>query len=174
MNLFVTPEIKKCLKRIQSLNGGRYLHKFLEEVIGKYYDLGNKSTNWSRIKSYMGRVNDTLPTYYDLESCENIVKDYFNGLFSLCYVEEPVEVKEVEPVVEVTSNKVEANTTIVNNEVNDNVEYVATVEEDTQISTQISTPEEIINNNEQSEEEPSILEGLEVGSKEWWEALSRG
>lgn len=149
---------------------GRYLHKLLEDVIGKYYDLGNNSTNWNRIKTYMGRIKDTLPSYYDLESCKNIVKDYFNGLFSLCYVEEPVEVKEeVEQFVELTPNKVEADTTIVNNEVKDNVEYVATVEED----TPISTPEEIINNEEQIEE-PSILEGLEVGSKEWWEALSRG
>ena len=32
---------------------------------------------------------------------------------------------------------------------------------------------EIINNDESSEEEPNILEGLEVGSKEWWEALSK-
>lgn len=149
---------------------GRYLHKFMEDVIGKYYDLGNNSTNWNRIKTYMGRVKDILPTCYDLESCENIVKDYFNGLFSLCYIEEPVEVKEeVEQFVELTPNNVEADTTIVNNEVKDNVEYVATVEED----TPISTPEEIINNEEQIEE-PSILEGLEVGSKEWWEALSRG
>lgn len=152
LNLFVTPEIKKCLKRIQSLNGGRYLHKFLEEVIGKYYDLGNNSTNWSRIMTYMGRVNDTLPTYYDLEGCKNIVKNYFNGLFSLCYVEEPIINDEVE-------------------EVEEQVEEIIPVKKE-EIPTEIKE-EEIINNDESSEEEPNILEGLEVGSKEWWEALSK-
>lgn len=144
---------------------GRYLHKFMEEVIGKYYDLGNNSTNWSRIKSYIGRVKDTLPTYYDLESCKNIVKDYFNGLFSLCYVEEPMEECDEEPVI--------------NEEVIEPVEEEPVVEEiisvipvkKEEIPTEIK--EEIINNEEQIEE-PSILEGLEEGSKEWWEALSRG
>lgn len=142
---------------------GRYLHKFLEEVIGKYYDLENNSTNWSRIMTYMGRVKDTLSTYYDLEGCKNVVKDYFNGLFSLCYVEEeeesPVINEEViEPVKEETLVEV--------------IPVIPVKKEE--IPTEIKEKEEIINNDESSEEEPNILEGLEVGSKEWWEALSRG
>ncbi len=167
LNLFVTPEIKKCLKRIQSLESGRYLHKFLEEVIGKYYDLGNNSTNWSRIMTYMGRVKDTLPTYYDLEGCKNVVKNYFNGLFNLCYVEEPVINEDVneevdEPVEEEIIPVKEEEYTAIVNEVNE-----------VQLTNIEDTTEEIIN-NEESSEEPSILDGLEVGSKEWWEALSRG
>ena len=157
LNLFVTPEIKKCLKRIQSLESGRYLHKFLEDVIGNYYDLTNKSTNWNRIKTYMGRINDTLPTYYDLESCKTLVKNYFNGLFSLCYTqpsiepvveEEPVVVEEIVPVVPVKNEE---------------------------IPTEIEE-EEIINTNDGTSGTNllSDLEGLEEGSDEWWKALSRG
>ncbi len=104
LNLFVTPEIKKCLKRIQSLESGRYLHKFLEEVIGNYYDLSNKSTNWNRIKTYINRINDTLPTYYDLESCKTLVKNYFNGLFSLCYTEPSIE-ESVDNIVNTLESK---------------------------------------------------------------------
>ena len=147
---------------------GRYLHKFLEEVIGKYYDLGNNCTNWSRIMTYMGRVKDTLPTCYDLEGCKNVVKNYFNGLFSLCYVEEPDE----EPIEELP--------VVINEEVIEPVKEEPTVEEIIQVipvnKEEIPTEnkeEEIINNEESREEEPSILEGLEVGSKEWWEALSK-
>lgn len=146
---------------------GRYLHKFLEEVIGKYYDLGNNSVNWNRIKTYMGRVKDTLPTCYDLEGCKIAVKNYFNGLFSLCYVEEPDE----EPIEELPI--------VINEEVIEPVKEEPTVEENIQVipakKEEIPTEikEEKINNEEPSEEEPSILEGLEVGSKEWWEALSK-
>ena len=142
------------------------MHKFLKEVIGKYYDLGNNSVNWNRIKTYMGRVKDTLPTCYDLEGCKIAVKNYFNGLFSLCYVEEPDE----EPIEELP--------VVINEEVIEPVKEEPTVEENIQvipakkeeIPTEIKE-EEIINNEE--EEEQSILEGLEVGSKEWWEALSK-
>lgn len=143
---------------------GRYLHKFLEEVIGKYYDLGNNSTNWSRIMTYMGRVKDTLPTYYDLEGCKNVVKDYFNGLFSLCYVEECVEEEESPVINEEVIKPVEEETLI------EDIPAIPVKKEE--IPTEIKE-EEIINNDESSEEEPNILEGLEVGSKEWWEALSK-
>lgn len=142
------------------------MHKFLEEVIGKYYDLGNNSTNWSRIMTYMGRVKDTLPTCYDLEGCKIAVKNYFNGLFSLCYVDESMEESFEEP-----SNNEEVEETIEEEE-----EFIPAIPSIPSISTnkeEIPTEvkeEEIINNEE---EEPSILEGLEVGSKEWWEALSK-
>lgn len=109
--------------------------------------------------TYMGRVKDTLPTCYDLEGCKIAVKDYFNGLFSLCYVEEPMEEFDEEPII--------------NEEVEEPVEEIIPVipvipDKKEEIPTEIKE-EEIINN-----EEPSILEGLEEGSKEWWEALSRG
>ena len=145
---------------------GRYLHKFLEEVIGKYYDLGNNSTNWNRIKTYMGRVKDTLPSYYDLEGCKNVVKNYFNGLFSLCYVEEPDEepIEELPVVINEEVFKPEEEPTV-----EENIQVIPAKKEE--IPTEIK--EEKINNEEPSEEEPSILEGLEVGSKEWWEALSK-
>lgn len=144
---------------------GRYLHKFLEEVIGKYYDLENNSVNWNRIKTYMGRVKDTLPTCYDLEGCKNVVKNYFNGLFSLCYVEEPMEECDEEPVIneEVFEPMKEP--------VEENIQDIPVNKEE--IPTENKEEEEIINNEESREEEPSILEGLEVGSKEWWEALSK-
>lgn len=157
---------------------GRYLHKFLEEVIGKYYDLGNNSTNWSRIMTYMGRVKDTLPSYYDLEGCKNIVKNYFNGLFSLCYVEEPMEECDEEPVI-----NEEVFEPVEEEPVEENIKVIPVIpvipvkkEEITVKKEEIQTEikEEIINNEESSEEEPSILDGLEEGSKEWWEALSRG
>lgn len=145
---------------------GRYLHKFLEEVIGKYYDLENNSTNWSRIKTYMGRVKDTLPSCYDLEGCKINVKNYFNGLFSLCYVEEPMEECDEEPVIneEVFEPMEEP--------VEENIQDIPVIPaKNEEIPTE--NKEENINNEEPSEEEPSILEGLEVGSKEWWEALSK-
>lgn len=140
------------------------MHKFLEEVIGKYYDLGNNSTNWSRIMTYMGRVKDTLPTCYDLEGCKNIVKDYFNGLFSLCYVDEPMEENNeevIEPEETIEEEEEEFIPAI------PSIPSISTNKEE--IPTEVKE-EEIINNEE---EEPSILEGLEVGSKEWWEALSK-
>ena len=112
--------------------------------------------------TYIGRIKDTLPTCYDLEGCKNIVKDYFNGLFSLCYVEEPVEECDEEPVI---------NEEVIE-PVEEPVEEIIPVKKE-EIQTEIK--EEIINNKESSEEEePSILDGLEEGSKEWWEALSRG
>ena len=138
------------------MESGRYLHKFLEEIIGNYYDLSNKSTNWNRIKTYMGRINDTLPTYYDLESCKTLVKNYFNGLFSLCYTQPSIE-ESVEPTVE-------------------QVEEIIPVipVENVEIPTEIKE-EEIINNNDgiNGMNLLSDLEGLEEGSDEWWKALSK-
>lgn len=155
---------------------GRYLHKFMEEVIGKYYDLGNNSTNWSRIMTYMGRVKDTLPTCYDLEGCKNIVKDYFNGLFSLCYVEEPMEECMEEPMEEGIEEPVINKELVLEPVVEEIISVIPVKKEEIPVKKeeiQTEIKEEIINNEESSEEEPSILEGLEVGSKEWWEALSK-
>ena len=132
---------------------GRYLHKFLEEVIGKYYDLGNNSVNWNRIKTYIGRVKDTLPTYYDLEGCKIAVKDYFNGLFSLCYVDEPMEECDEEPVIneevfEPMEEPVEENIQVI---------QVIPVNKEEIPTENKEEEEEIINNEESREEEPSIL-----------------
>lgn len=143
---------------------GRYLHKFLEEVIGKYYDLGNNSTNWSRIMTYMGRVKDTLPTYYDLEGCKIAVKNYFNGLFNLCYVEEPVEECNEEPVI---------NEEVIEPEESIEEEIIPVIPpKKEEIPTEVKE-EEIINNEGGISGIKSVLEGLEPGSKEWWEALSK-
>lgn len=125
--------------------------------------------------TYMGRVKDTLPTYYDLEGCKNVVKDYFNGLFSLCYVEEPMK----EPMKEPMEEPMEEESPVINEEVIEPVEEETLVEDipvipakKEEIPTEIKE-EEIINKEESSEEEPNVLKGLEVGSEEWWEALSK-
>lgn len=147
------------------------MHKFLEEVIGKYYDLGNNSTNWSRIMTYMGRVKDTLPTCYDLEGCKIAVQNYFNGLFSLCYVEESMEENNEEPVF--NEEVIEPEETIEEEVVEEIIPSIPSIQSISTNKEEIPTEvkeEEIINN---VEEEPSILDGLEEGSKEWWEALSK-
>ena len=108
----------------------------------------------------MGRINDTLPTYYDLESCKTLVKNYFNGLFSLCYTQPSIE-EPVEPTVE--------------EQVEEIIPVIPVIPvENVEIPTEIKE-EEIINNNDgiNGMNLLSDLEGLEEGSDEWWKALSK-
>lgn len=121
----------------------------MEEVIGKYYDLGNNSTNWYRIKTYIGRVKDTLSTYYDLEGCKIAVQNYFNGLFSLCYVDEPMEENNEE-----LSNNEEVEETIEEEEVVEEESISSIPPKKEEIQTEVKE-EEIINNEE--EEEPTFF-----------------
>jgi len=92
--LFVDNEKKMMLKRIKNTMTGQEFHKYLNELIGKWFDL-NDSKIWSAIRQNMHRINEEkLDKNYNVEMCKIVVKDYFEKLGDLCYNGEMVDNRE--------------------------------------------------------------------------------
>ena len=76
--LYITPDIKKMLKRIKSSMSGQKFHKYINELIGKWFTIEGKA--WEAFRIGISRVNDDLEEMYNVESCKVIVSDYFDGM----------------------------------------------------------------------------------------------
>lgn len=76
--LYITPDIKKMLKRIKSSMSGQKFHKYINELIGKWFTIEDKA--WGALNKGISRVNDDLEEMYNVESCKVIVSDYFDGM----------------------------------------------------------------------------------------------
>ena len=76
--LYITPDVKKMLKRIKSSMSGQKFHKYINELIGKWFTIEDKA--WSALNKGISRVNDDLEEMYNVESCKVIVSQYFDGM----------------------------------------------------------------------------------------------
>lgn len=76
--LYITPDIKKMLKRIKSSMSGQKFHKYINELIGKWFTIEGKA--WEAFRIGISRVNDDLEEMYNVESCKVIVSYYFDGM----------------------------------------------------------------------------------------------
>jgi hypothetical protein len=76
--LYITPDVKKMLKRIKSSMSGQKFHKYINELIGKWFTIEDKA--WSALNKGISRVNDDLEEMYNVESCKVIVAQYFDGM----------------------------------------------------------------------------------------------
>lgn len=76
--LYITPDIKKMLKRIKSSMSGQKFHKYINELIGKWFTIEGKV--WEAFRIGISRVNDDLEEMYNVESCKVIVSYYFDGM----------------------------------------------------------------------------------------------
>lgn len=76
--LYITPDIKKMLKRIKSSMSGQKFHKYINELIGKWFTIEDKA--WEAFRIGISRVNDDLEEMYNVESCKVIVSNYFDGM----------------------------------------------------------------------------------------------
>lgn len=82
--LYVPPEQRMMLKRIKNSMTGHQFHKYMESLIGKWFDLTGK--NWTNLRQYMKRVNDyTLNNSMTVEVCKVAIQDFFEKLGKLCY-----------------------------------------------------------------------------------------
>jgi len=76
--LYITPDVKKMLKRIKSSMSGQKFHKYINELIGKWFTIEDKA--WGALNKGISRVNDDLEEMYNVESCKVIVSQYFDGM----------------------------------------------------------------------------------------------
>ena len=76
--LYITPDIKKMLKRIKSSMSGQKFHKYINELLSKWFTIEDKA--WSALNKGISRVNDDLEEMYTVESCKVIVSNYFDGM----------------------------------------------------------------------------------------------
>lgn len=146
--LFVDNATKMMLKRIKNSMTGQKFHSFLKDLIGEWFDLDDKKI-WDAVRQNMKRIDDSkLDPMFDSAVCTMAVKDYFEKLGSLCYSGTMVE---EEPQVE---------------------EIPAIKEEEDLFDTIVE--ETIAQENQYKDlDMPTELAGLEEGSQEWWDALSK-
>ena len=159
--LFVDNDTKMMLKRIKNSMTGQKFHSFLKELIGEWFDLDDKKI-WAAIRQNMKRIDDSkLDPMFDVGVCTMGVKDYFEKLGSLCYngtmVDEDVsrETLEETTVIEENSQILEENTA--------KTDLFDTIVEETIAQETQYKDLDILKD----------LEGLEEGSQEWWDALSK-
>lgn len=147
--LYIDNKTKMMLKRIKNSMSGQKFHDYLNNLIGKWFDLNDKKM-WDAIRQNMKRIDDSeLDPMFEVGVCDMAVKDYFEKLGELCYNGKRVDEEET-PVV---------------------VEKEEIVEED--LFDEI-VEETIANENQYKYTElTKDLEQYEEGSDEWWAALSK-
>lgn len=85
MHLYIDNQTKMMLKRVKNTMTGHEFHKYLNDLIGKWFDLSNEQI-WSAIRQNMRRIDDTeLNEAYDVETCKLYIKSYFTKLGEICY-----------------------------------------------------------------------------------------
>ena len=152
IHLFVAPEQRMMLKRIQSSMNGKHnqFKNYLKDLLGKWFNIDE---HWNKLRIMINRIDDSqLDSRITPDMCKIACEEFFNELGELCYnitvVDEDNSTNtQVCPVNDVQST----NTT---NDI-----------------TTISEPKNVYN-------EPVLakldeLKELEEGSKEWWDALSK-
>ncbi len=113
MCLYFTPTVKKYLKRINKSMSGQKFHKYLNELLGKWFVLEGKA--WDCFRQNMSRTIDDLDERIGANACQMMVEQYVNGM---------ARFYDVELVNEEVSNEA-----IVNEEIETPVENVVFVRE---------------------------------------------
>lgn len=152
IHLFVAPEQRMMLKRIQSSMKGKHnqFKNYLNDLLGKWFNIDE---HWDKLRIMINRIDDSqLDSRITPDMCKIACEEFFNELGELCYnitvVDEDNSTNtQVCPVNDVQS----PNTT---NDI-----------------TNISEPKNV--SNEPVLEKLEELKELEEGSKEWWDALSK-
>lgn len=93
MCLYFTPTIKKALKRINKSMSGQKFHKYVNELLGKWFDLDEKKA-WDCFRVNMSRTKDDLEEIYDANVCKIMVEQYVNNM-ARYYDGEMVNVEDV-------------------------------------------------------------------------------
>lgn len=78
LNLYISSDYKKMLKRIKSSMSGQKFHAFMNDLLGKWFTLEGKA--WETFRIGISRVKDDLEEMYDIESCKVQVKYYIDSL----------------------------------------------------------------------------------------------
>lgn len=155
--LYVDNQTKMMLKRIKNTMTGQQFHKFLDEMIGKWFDLNDKKI-WDAIRQNMKRIDDSnLDKMYDVGVCRMAVKSYFEEMGNLCYNGELYDNSTDQEMAQ---------------EANDFYSNIDTHEEtDMNVLDQENTnTDEIIDNQYTKMELPKELQGL--SEKDFWATLS--
>lgn len=146
MCLYFTPIVKKYLKRINKSMTGQKFHKYVNELLGKWFILEGKA--WDCFRQNMSRTIDDLDERIGVNACQMMVEQYIKGMARFYDVEMVDETK----TQTITQPIQKTNETLVINQV-----HRETKEESQYKDMEI----------------PKELVGLEEGSQEWWDALSK-
>lgn len=152
IHLFVAPEQRMMLKRIQSSMKGKHnqFKNYLKDLLGKWFNIDE---HWDKLRIMINRIDDSqLDSRITPDMCKIACEEFFNELGELCYnitvVDENKDTSTQDcPVIDV--------------QVNNTPNTITTTNEPKNVS------------NEPILEELEELKEFEEGSKEWWEALSK-
>lgn len=78
MCLYFTPTVKKYLKRINKSMSGQKFHKYVNELLGKWFTLEGKA--WDCFRQNMSRTVDDLDERIGANACQMMVEQYVNGM----------------------------------------------------------------------------------------------
>lgn len=78
MCLYFTPTVKKYLKRINKSMSGQKFHKYVNELLGKWFVLEGKA--WDCFRQNMSRTIDDLDERIGANACQMMVEQYVNGM----------------------------------------------------------------------------------------------
>lgn len=78
MCLYFTPTVKKYLKRINKSMSGQKFHKYLNELLGKWFTLEGKA--WDCFRQNMSRTVDDLDERIGANACQMMVEQYVKGM----------------------------------------------------------------------------------------------
>lgn len=152
IHLFVAPEQRMMLKRIQSSMKGKHnqFKNYLNDLLGKWFNIDE---HWDKLRIMINRIDDSqLDSRITPDMCKIACEEFFNELGELCYNITVVDEDNSTNTQVCPVNDVQSHNT-------------------TNAITNISEPKNV--SNEPVLEKLEELKELEEGSKEWWDALSK-
>lgn len=172
IHLFVAPEHRMMLKRIQTSMNGKHnqFKNYLKDLIGKWFDV---EEHWSKLKKYINRVDDSkLDINITSDICKVACSQYFKELGELCYNSISTE----EDIMPVKNNNLIAEITQQQSDNNDVYGKELPVIDAQATNTQytiITISERETASKESVRAKYAELKEYEEGSDDWWAALSK-
>lgn len=152
IHLFVAPEQRMMLKRIQSYMKGKHnqFKNYLKDLLGKWFNIDE---HWDKLRIMINRIDDSqLDSRITPNMCKIACEEFFNELGELCY-----------------------NITVVDEDNSTNTQgcpvFDVQATNTPNTITTISEPKNV--SNEPVLAKLDELKEYEEGSKEWWDALSK-
>ena len=142
MCLYFTPIVKKYLKRINKSMTGQKFHKYVNELLGKWFDLNDKSA-WDCFRKNMSRTIDDLDENICVEACKMMVQQYIDNMKRFYDGEMVDETKDI------VSEKIQRTTVISKEELSKNIQKTLSETKTQTITKPVQNT--IQNNNSTSE-----------------------
>lgn len=171
IHLFVAPEQRMMLKRIQSSMNGKHnqFKNYLNDLLGKWFNIDE---HWDNLKRMINRIDDSkLDSRITPDMCKIACEEFFNELGELCYNitevnNEEVEIMPIKKELSEITKEIPQSCPVIDVQSTNTPNTITTISEPNNGYNEPVLEKEVTLKLDE-------LKEYEEGSKEWYDALSK-